>query len=151
MTWSRNRGDEQPEWLRFFAKVERRVDGCWQWTGALVSRGYGSFRRSQSNGATTASAHRWIWEWACGPIPDHLEVDHLCFNRACVNPMHLDLVEHGENVRRGRRNQNHGKTHCLHGHAFDADNTRIDSRGRRACKTCSRERMRAYRGRKRMG
>ena len=82
-------GATEPE--RFWAKV-RKTDSCWEWTGATF-RGYGVFR-SQGKART---AHRLSYEWANGPIPDGLEVDHMCFNRGCVNPAHLRLLEHGAN------------------------------------------------------
>lgn len=141
MTWRRTKGSRQPEAERFWAKVTVGP-GCWVWTGALVSKGYGSFRRSDQS---TASAHRWTFEQFVGPIPLGLEVDHLCFNRACVRPSHLELVTHAENVRRGRTNQNDGKTQCHRGHPFDLVNTAIDGRGNRVCRICGRDRMRRFR------
>ena len=76
---------------RFWGKVDK-TEGCWEWTGANF-RGYGVFR-SEGRARTV---HRLSYEWANGPIPPGLEVDHMCFNRACVNPSHLRLLEHGAN------------------------------------------------------
>ena len=79
---------------RFWAKVE--VGVCWRWTAALDTYGYGSFWLAPS----MRLAHRVAWEMLVGPIPEGLTLDHLCRNRACVNPDHLEPVPHGENVRR---------------------------------------------------
>lgn len=81
---------------RFWSKVEK-TDGCWNWTGALNGDGYGSFRV----GAGTVKAHGFTWELANGPVPAGLELDHVCRNRACVRPDHLEAVTHIVNVHRG--------------------------------------------------
>ena len=72
-------------------------DGCWHWTGARQSDGYGSFQRS----GQTRLAHRAMYELFVGDIPEGLELDHLCRDRGCVRPDHLEPVAHLENVRRG--------------------------------------------------
>jgi hypothetical protein len=112
---------------RFWSKVDRSGN-CWLWLGYLMPNGYGKFRVAVG---VTALAHRAAYELANGTIPDGLEIDHLCRNRACVNPSHLEPVTHVENVRRAM------KTHCLRGHGFTAENTLMD-RGRRVCRACRR-------------
>jgi len=121
-------------------------NGCWEWRGATNPKGYGNIRRDMDGPAY--SVHRVSFEHFHGPIPDGLEVDHLCFNRACVNPDHLEAVDRRTNVLRGRRNQNHGKPTCGRGHDFDAANTSITPDGKRVCKACSRQRTADYRARK---
>jgi hypothetical protein len=121
-------------------------DECWLWLGSKNEKGYGHIR-ADMNGPVM-QVHRVAYETWVGEIPEGLEIDHLCGTRNCVNPSHLEVVDRRTNVNRGRRNQNHGKTRCLHGHPFDAKNTYIDGRGNRACRRCGVERMRRYRTRK---
>lgn len=70
--------------------------GCWEWDGTLSVEGYGVFRENYRQ----IKAHRWTYEQFVGPIPDGLTIDHLCRNRRCVNPAHLEPVTAGENARR---------------------------------------------------
>lgn len=83
-----NQTDEQ----RFWIKVDK-TPACWNWTGANIGNGYGAFR---INGGNQVS-HRVSFEWSNGPIPEGMEVDHMCFNRSCVNPAHLRLLTHAQN------------------------------------------------------
>ena len=71
---------------------------CHIWQGAIAVNGYGLVRR----GGVMRRAHRWAWEQVNGSIPDGLVMDHLCRNRPCVNPAHVEPVTQAENVRRGR-------------------------------------------------
>ena len=120
------------------------VTGCWEWIGARDSRGYGNVRI----GRRVQKAHRAVWEAMCGPIDPGYECDHLCRVPWCVNPEHLELVSHAENVRRGAARWVPGalqraKRRCPHGHAYTKANTYVQpSTGGRACWTCSRERKR---------
>lgn len=132
---------------RVLFRTRRDESGCWLWQGARTRKGYGHIR-SDDNGPLVA-VHRVAYVAFVGAIPEGLEIDHLCRVRHCVNPAHLEAVDHATNVRRGRRNQNHGKASCVRGHEFTPDNTRRDSRGRRACRACGRERQRLHRERKR--
>lgn len=131
--------------LRFWAKV-RQQDECWQWTAYVHPEGYGRFRVGQR----VLQAHRWSYEYLVGPIPEGLEIDHLCRNRACVRPDHLEPVTTEENIRRGELYLVSGaKTHCPQRHEYTPENTYVRPNGSRQCRTCKREQLRAWRGRQR--
>lgn len=107
-------------------------NGCWEWFGGIKGNGYGVVWYDGG----LHQAHRWVYEQFCGPIPEGLQLDHLCRNRRCVRPEHLEPVTRLENLRRGVGNA--GKRQCKRGHAFDAENTRHMPNGSRQCKTCIR-------------
>lgn len=124
---------------RFFAKVAKSGD-CWIWSGARGTGGYGRFRVA----GRTREAHRVAYLMLVGPIPDGLQLDHLCRVRSCVNPAHLEPVTSRENTRRGVTAT---KTHCVRDHPFDALNTYVDRNGHRWCRACWRLRSSAYKRR----
>lgn len=128
-----------------FWRYVAKTDTCWNWTGA-ISSGYGVFVVDQRPTKAVRS-HRYSYELAHGPIPDGLTIDHLCRNKRCVNPDHLEAVTMRVNVLRnsGPSARNAIATHCIHGHPFDAENTYIKPDGRRRCRACERDRMRAKR------
>lgn len=121
-------------------------DGCWEWTASKTPLGYGKMQVS----GKMQYAHRIVYELLVGPIPEGLELDHLCRNRGCVRPDHLEPVTHTENVRRGTVGEwQLAKTHCPAGHPYSADNLIPSAAPRRRCKTCHNARVgRRYRERK---
>lgn len=132
------------EFLDVFLKLRRgsiiTAEGCCMWMGHVSTGGYGSTKfRGRS-----ISAHLLSYNVSIGPVLGGLELDHLCRNRRCWNPDHLEPVTHLVNVRRGLMGRQREKTHCIHGHLLNGENLLIRSNGTRACKTCRLTRLRAY-------
>ena len=117
-------------------------NGCYVWVGCRHGNGYGQVR---VHGAGMCYTHRVAYEYAHGRIPKGLVIDHLCRDRACCNPDHLEVVTHGENIRRGDAGiYNKRKTHCPKGHPLSGANLYVDPKGRRYCRSCARARDRAH-------
>ena len=123
---------------RFLTKIDFG-EHCWTWTGATAGEGYGA-AWDADNGRQTY-AHRIAHELFHGPIPEGLEVDHLCRNRLCVRPTHLEAVTGAENKRRARERAGL-LDHCAKGHPFDEVNTYVNPKGYRSCRLCERARRR---------
>jgi hypothetical protein len=128
------------EEARFWSKVDASGD-CWEWIGGRFTTGYGQFKRTPGGRLPrTVGAHRAAWEYLVGPIPQGLVIDHLCRNRGCVNPDHLELVTLGENSVRGNTfvGANKRKVACHRGHVFTEANTYRHG-GKRHCRACRAE------------
>ena len=136
---------------RFWTRVDKATEtSCWTWTGAINGHGYGNLRVD----GRVRGAHRVAYELSVGPIPEGMELDHLChsadpdcaggttcIHRRCVNPAHLEPVTQFVNWQRGKSPHalDARKTHCTQGHEFTPENTRVyPYRNQRVCLTCKR-------------
>lgn len=135
----------QAQTFQRFCKKFEVTQSCWNWRAGKTRDGYGRFRVVNR----MVLAHRLSYEIHRGFIPAGLEIDHLCRNRACVNPWHLEPVFHQQNVLRGVNPmaQYARRKECVRGHEYDSANTYW--RGReRVCRACCREKQNAWRQRK---
>ena len=130
---------------RLLRYVRKRA-GCWEWTGAKDSGGYGQLRYLGVNHLV----HRVAWLVWRGPLKKGLDVCHSCDNPVCVNPAHLWVGTAKDNIRDSvakKRNYHAAKTHCPHGHEYAGDNLRVGTQGggrwrKRVCRECERIRQR---------
>lgn len=119
-----------PEEERFWEKVDKSgpnpdFPDCWEWTAHRV-KSYGMFSHKRNGQNKKTQTHRYIWEKLNGPVPEGLEVCHLCNNPPCVRPDHLEVGTRSHNQRYSVTHGNHKesrKTHCKHGHPYDNENT----------------------------
>lgn len=127
---------KKPIEVRFMKFVEKDQDGCWNWKGHIARKGYGSFHSKER------LAHRVSYLLFKGELIKNLTIDHLCRNRKCVNPDHLEQVTSKENRDRGLCGIL--RTHCSNGHEFSKENTYLypNARNKRVCKTCKKEQSR---------
>lgn len=119
----------------FYNKFIKLSDGCWKWTAKIhkITK-YGNMRFNEKH----YLAHRVSYMIHKGDIPNNLVIDHICNNRYCVNPNHLQAITLRENILRGTGIAaiNKRKTHCKNGHNLSGNNLYICPRGKRECRTC---------------
>ncbi len=110
--------------------------GCWIFLGADNGCGYGVMKVS----GRTRGTHRLAFEATRGPVPAGLQLDHLCRNRKCCNPNHMEAVTSRENTLRGdsRMARYAERTHCVNGHPYSTENTYNHPSGGRRCRACRR-------------
>ena len=137
--------DEFIAWL--VAKVD--VGDCWTWTRGTFKTGYGNAWSAERGRGL--KAHVFVWGWLVGPIPEGLELDHLCRNVLCVNPDHLEPVTPRVNTLRNYSppSKNARRKACQRGHVFDAENTAYTPDGMRRCRACQRIRTAKWRRQRR--
>jgi hypothetical protein len=143
----RGRWERAPLAQRVFSRFEVDLEtGCWIWTGNVNAQGYGLILPNGSE--HRLRAHRAAYELTHGPIPEGMDIDHLCHNadadcpggadcrhRRCINPQHLEPVARGENVRRAATT----RSTCRNGHPRTPENTMVKADGRRECRPCYRQ------------
>lgn len=113
--------------------------GCWEWECNIL-HGYGRFCHGRGK---HYPAHRVLYEYLNGKIEEGLELDHLCRNKKCINPYHLEPVTHAENVRRATPFINYKRADfCHRGHKLEGDNLKFNRIGYRRCKSCHRDKER---------
>ena len=119
--------------------------GCWIWMGQIGPTGYGRVMVknpgiTEKAGWVNGYAHRVMYEALRGPIPEGLQLDHLCRVRCCVNPAHLEPVTQQENIRRGDLGKiERSRTHCPYGHSYE-EHCRRRPNAKRVCRACDRRR-----------
>lgn len=108
-----------PYIIRLFEKFSRG-NGCWEWKGPITWNGYGIFVYGQDHVPKGTTAHRAVYQELVGKIPESMQLDHLCKNKLCVNPSHMEVVTARENLMRGETKaaENVSKTHCPKGHEY---------------------------------
>ena len=128
-------------------RIQVRDGSCWQWVGGCNEDGYGVLRLHNKG----HMAHRFVYEKLVATVPKSLVMDHLCRNRACVNPEHMEPVTQRTNLLRGEgfAAKRAAQTHCIHGHEFIPENTYVRKGRLRQCKECAKRIERARAAKKR--
>jgi len=124
---------------RFLNKIKIVDSGCWEWQGWVNRNGYCHITLKRKG----ILAHRFIFMYYYNNIDSKMTIHHKCYNRKCVNPIHLEQMSYRENILHGNTmaSINAQKTHCPQGHEYTSDNTYINSRNSRVCKICERRRV----------
>lgn len=156
---SRRLGPQPNRWQPLMPRVWKRVKidpdtGCWNWTGPTMGKGYACINWE----GRSWLIHRAVYTFTVGPIPEGMELDHLCESKVCCNPAHLEPVTTEVNSKRSPNTlaaKNAAKTHCPQGHPYDEENTkwtwmtgRRQKRLVRLCKACATEHHRKQSRRK---
>jgi hypothetical protein len=133
---------------RFWSHIVEASNGCWEWTAGRFRNGYA---HSSLKGAPSDLAHRVTYVTLVASVPEKLCLDHLCRNRICVNPAHLEVVSPKENIRRA---PHFHPAHCKHGHEYTPNNTwtharKGDGRIIRMCRICNAANKAQWRARRR--
>lgn len=149
MTEAKRRTEDERAWLmsRLWRSSQIAEDGCWEWLGSQDALGYGRIRPKGTE--IPRLTHRVAWEALNGPVPNGLELDHLCRNPSCWRPDHLEPVTHAENMNRSplfqaQMEARRAISHCPAGHPYDETNTILDKNGGRGCRECNRRRHREW-------
>lgn len=132
---------------RLMSRLDVDPGGCWLWKGCTTAKGYGLIQAGKLR-----PVHRVSYELHVGPIPQGLDLDHLCRVRNCANPAHLEPVTHRVNVLRGESPSaiNARSEACKHGHRWAPETTYITRKGSRDCRPCKLKRNLAYKARRRL-
>lgn len=134
--------EEQRFWRKVAVNYDSAYDGnCWEWQAGLQSQGYGMFSLTTviPNQTKIVLAHVWAFEYLIGPVPEGLELDHLCRNTRCVNPSHVEAVTHAINFLRGNHPTaiNSRNNVCIRGHDLNSPTVYINpTNGARYCREC---------------
>ena len=126
-------------------RIRVMPSGCWEWKLSRMKSGYGACHTMAPSGKRLfTSAHRHVYQRLVGPVAPEMTIDHLCRNRPCVNPEHMEVVTRAENLRRGFGASaiNARKTHCIRGHEFTPENTKPREGDKRHCRTCANDNAR---------
>lgn len=146
---------KESDFARFMSHVHVSEVGCWETDLAKAGGGYAPFSIRDGGGFRQVGAHRWSYVYHRGHVPEDLVLDHLCRNRGCVNPDHLEPVTRRTNTTRGIGPSavSAAKTHCVNGHELAPENLQSRdatcTRTARICLICHREYQARYLARKR--
>jgi hypothetical protein len=133
--------------MRVIDRIFKRIDFaghdvCWEWPGSHTQNGYGTICWYVDKKYVGKTVHRVVYEAFNGPIEPGLDMDHLCRNRICFNPSHLEPVSRTENSQRGAK---YRPTHCKNGHEYTPENSHFTKLNHIRCRECNKIRLRRLR------